>query len=133
MSSLFLLAELKIVKARLGPDEIESTSLRMFKEALTNPLTKLFNLILGEGLILEIWELSDIILHKKGDKYSFINPLSLFKYNNVFQVLLQVIKELPEIGIFPSSRTYIEGEARNFLKHQSQGGSSEFFQVPEPI
>lgn len=51
-----------------GPDTITNQILKVARDHLTVPLTKLFNKILEEKVIPKEWAVSDIILlYKKGD------------------------------------------------------------------
>lgn len=63
-----------------GPDGIETETLKICANVLTDPLTKIFNNILNNYAIPKQWYTSEIILlHKKGSKTDLNNyrPISL--------------------------------------------------------
>ena len=52
-----------------GPDEVFARVLKQCKEELSQPLTKLFNQSLNEGVVPDSWKTANVVpIFKKGDK-----------------------------------------------------------------
>ncbi len=75
----------------MEPDGIGNDVIKVLSEALPKLLTHLFNYILSEGIVSELWVISEIIFpHKKGIAANY-KPISLSL--NICKILIKIIKE----------------------------------------
>lgn len=99
-----------------GPDNIEPIFLKMTREAISLPLTLIFNMCIAQGTFPERWKIAHITpVYKSGSKHEVEN----YRPISILSAIPKVFEKLVHGRVYPVLHQHIIGEQHGFVKNRS--------------